>query len=197
MKTRTLSGPWHGECRSRLPQGKTRWSRLNALWVWSRNQCFLRWFSICYFPLMIFAWCFHDFFHDFLWFSMIFPSCSMIFHDFPFLPQLDHGHNFSAPRRAHLHGPGGHWQPRNPRRRIPVVSYKSHYEFPSKPWMIWIFVYRFHIRFHTNSVVSYESFPDFGGRCGKLLLRNTPMMWFTYFHIYMIESHDYRSFLHP
>ena len=175
MKTRTLSGPWHGECRSRLPQGKTRWSRLNPLWVWSRNQCFFRWFSIGYFPLMIFAWCFHDFFHDFLWFSMIFLSYPNLIMDITFphlagrtsMAQADIG-------SQETHDVESQW-----------FSYKSHYEF------------------HLN--LGWFSYKSSGFI--RIICRFLGKMWKTpfekypwcdsHFNVYMIESHDYRSFLHP
>lgn len=149
MKTRTLSGPWHGECRSRLPQGKTRWSRLNALWVWSRNQCFFRWFSIGYFPLMIFAWCFHDFFHDFLWFFHHVLWFSMIFLSYPnFIMDITFPH--LAGRTSMAQADIGSQETHDVESQW--FSYKSHYDFHLNLgwWMIWIFVYRFHMRFHTN-----------------------------------------------
>lgn len=156
---------------------------LNPLWVWSRNQylpLIFHWlFSIEDFSMIV-PW----FFHHVLWCSMIFLSHLNLIMDISYPPHL-------AGRTSMAQADIGSKQ--KPRRRIPVVFIQISLRISSKPWMIWtciqIHIYFIHIQwFHTNHFqILGKMFNSFW---------EVPLMWFTY-NVYMIESHDYRNFLHP
>ena len=160
---------------------------------WARYRFEQKLVSSIAFPLVLFRWwffhdLFHDIFHDFLWcfndVSMIYPNFIM---DISYPPHL-------AGRTSMAQADIGSQQ--KPRRRIPVSGFHTNLiRISSKPWMIWIFVYRFHINFIQIQWFHTNHFQILGKMFNWLLLRNTSMMWFTfyiYMYIwYMIESHDF------